>query len=349
MNVIMTLFSSLLYLSLRHSKFVDGFTTSFRNNLRIPFTKHTLHTLNVVKEQISNTHQPPLKVNLLTIHEEELQTLLQSWKQPKYRAKQIIDWVKEKGVSDFDDMNNLPKTLRNLLKDNTTIGTLKLDLEMVSKDGTRKRAYRLHDGQLIESVLMPYEDGRNTACISSQAGCAMACSFCATGQMGFARQLSPDEIYEQVARFSSELRAENKRLSNVVMMGMGEPLANYRNVIDAIKRMNTDLGIGARKITVSTVGIVPNIKKLIEEDIQVRLAVSLHCASEDERSALLPANKRYGGLDTLMETVKEYIDRTNRRVTFEWALIENGTYRGDNGSLTFFEISNIQPLFKNRK
>lgn len=323
--ITMTLFSSLLYASSRHSKFVDGFTTSLRNHhLRMPYAfKHTLHTFKMSQEQISFTKQPPLKINLLTIHEEELQTLLESWKQPKYRAKQIIDWVKEKGVSDFDDMNNLPKSLRNLLKANTTIGTLKLDVEMVSKDGTRKRAYRLHDGQLIESVLMPYEDGRNTACISSQAGCAMACSFCATGQMGFARQLSPDEIYEQVARFSSELRAENKRLSNVVMMGMGEPLANYRNVIEAIKRMNTELGIGARKITVSTVGIVPNIKKLIEEDIQVRLAVSLHSASEEERSALLPANKRYGGLDTLMETVKEYIDRTNRRVTFEWALIEN--------------------------
>lgn len=151
-------------------------------------------------------------------------------------------------------------------------------------------------------------------------------TFCATGQMGFARQLTPDEIFEQVARFSSELKAENKRLSNVVMMGMGEPLANYRNVIEAIKRMNTDLGIGARKITVSTVGIVPNIKKLIDEDIQVRLAVSLHSASEEERSALLPANKRYGGLATLMDTVREYIDKTNRRVTFEWALIENGKF-----------------------
>jgi 23S rRNA (adenine2503-C2)-methyltransferase len=334
MKVIMTLLSSLLYVSsVRRTKFVDGFITSLhRNNLRISNTfKYSIHTLRVAQEQVSIV-QPPLKVNLLTIHEEELETLLQSWKQPKYRAKQIIDWVKEKGVSDFDDMNNLPKSLRTILKENTTIGTLKLDVEMISKDGTRKRAYRLHDGQLIESVLMPYEDGRNTACISSQAGCAMACSFCATGQMGFARQLSPDEIYEQVARFSSELRAENKRLSNVVMMGMGEPLANYRNVIEAIKRMNTDLGIGARKITVSTVGIVPNIKKLIEEDIQVRLAVSLHCASEEERSALLPANKRYGGIDTLMETVKEYIDRTNRRVTFEWALIENGTFRANFGS-----------------
>lgn len=141
--------------------------------------------------------------------------------------------------------------------------------------------------------------------------------------MGFARQLTPDEIFEQVAKFSAELKKENKRLSNVVMMGMGEPLANYKNVMEAIKRMNTDLGIGARKITVSTVGVVPNIRKLMDEDLQVRLAVSLHCSSDEERSQLLPANKRYGGLDELMNTIREYIDTTNRRVTLEWALIEN--------------------------
>lgn len=170
---------------------------------------------------------------------------------------------------------------------------------------------------------MPYEDGRQTACISSQAGCAMGCVFCATGQMGFARQLTPDEIFEQVARFSAELSKDNKRLSNVVMMGMGEPLANYRNVMEAIRRMNSDLGIGARKITVSTVGVVPNIRKLITEDIQIRLAVSLHCSSDEERTQLLPANKRYGGLDELMLAIREYIDTTKRRVTFEWALIEN--------------------------
>jgi len=220
-------------------------------------------------------------------------------------------------------MNNIPKALRSLLETHATIGSLHLDVEVVSKDGTRKRAYKLWDGQLIESVLMPYEDGRQTACISSQAGCAMGCVFCATGQMGFARQLTPDEIFEQVARFSAELSKDNKRLSNVVMMGMGEPLANYRNVMEAIRRMNSDLGIGARKITVSTVGVVPNIRKLITEDIQIRLAVSLHCSSDEERTQLLPANKRYGGLDELMLAIREYIDTTKRRVTFEWALIEN--------------------------
>lgn len=140
--------------------------------------------------------------------------------------------------------------------------------------------------------------------------------------MGFARQLTAEEIFEQVARFANELKADGERLSNVVMMGMGEPLANYRNVIAAIRRMNEELGIGARKITVSTVGVVPNIRKLMDEDLQVRLALSLHCATEEERTALLPANRRYGGLHELMTTIKEYIRVKRQRVTFEWALIE---------------------------
>lgn len=262
------------------------------------------------------------KVNLLTLPLSELETLLKSWGFPTYRGKQIRTRIFSQGITDFDEMNDLPKKLRTILKERATIGSLHLEIEQISQDGTKKRAYKLHDGQMIESVLMPYEDGRRTACISSQAGCAMGCVFCATGQMGFARQLTADEIYEQVARFATELQGEGERLSNVVMMGMGEPLANYRNVVGAIRRMNNELGIGARKITVSTVGVVPNIKKLMNEDIPVRLAVSLHCATDEERTALLPANRRYGGLDELMTTIREYVQTTKKRVTFEWALIE---------------------------
>lgn len=184
------------------------------------------HTSSTLLEMVSSatiettstvSDQPPMKVNLLTIHQSEFEEILSSWGYPKFRAGQILHWVRDKGVRDFDEMNNIPKKLRQTLCDNTTIGSLDLNIEVVSKDGTRKRAYKLWDGQLIESVLMPYEDGRQTACISSQAGCAMGCVFCATGQMGFARQLTPDEIFEQVARFSAELKKENKRLSNVVM------------------------------------------------------------------------------------------------------------------------------------
>jgi len=306
----------------RYSSSIDTSTTHHVDSTNSPSIVSSVET-EPSQSQSQSQSQPPLQINLLTIHQPELEEILASWNQPKYRAKQILTWVHSKGVTQFSQMNNIPKQLRTLLEQHTTIGSLHLELEAVSKDGTVKRAYKLWDGQLIESVLMPYEDGRQTACISSQAGCAMGCVFCATGQMGFARQLTPDEIFEQVARFAAELSKEDKRLSNIVMMGMGEPLANYRNVMEAIRRMNTDLGIGARKITVSTVGVVPNIRKLIQEDIQVRLAVSLHCSSDEERTQLLPANKRYGGLDELMMAIREYIDTTNRRVTLEWALIEN--------------------------
>lgn len=261
-------------------------------------------------------------MNLLTLPLEELEALLKSWGVPAYRARQIHTRIFSQGAADIDEMVELPLKLRTMLKERATVGSLRLEIEQVSQDGTRKRAYKLHDGQVIESVLMPYEDGRRTACISSQAGCAMGCVFCATGQMGFARQLTSEEIYEQVARFASELRGDGERLSNVVMMGMGEPLANYRNVMGAIRRMNDELGIGARRITVSTVGVVPNIKKLMNEDMQVRLALSLHCATDQERTALLPANRRYGGLDELMTTIRGYIRVKKQRVTFEWALIE---------------------------
>lgn len=262
-------------------------------------------------------------INLYTIPKPELEAILQSWGHPKYRADQVWTWIRQ-GVKSVDDMVNLPKKLRQELTDHASFGSLALEFEDVSKDGTRKRAYKLHDGQFIESVLMPYDDGRYTACISSQAGCAMACVFCATGQMGFARQLTPDEIFEQVARFASELAADNGRLSNIVFMGMGEPLANYRNVRTAVNRITDELGIGARKITISTVGVVPNIRKLTDDEEMppVRLAVSLHNANNEARSKLMPANARYGGLDELMASLKNYIDTTGRRITLEWALIE---------------------------
>lgn len=274
-------------------------------------------------------------IRLHTIPKEELETIVVSWGHPKYRAGQILKWVKEQGVDDIDAMNNIPKKLRAQLKEHAAIQSLELDTELVSKDGTKKRVYRLHDGQLIESVLMPYQDGRYTACISSQAGCAQGCVFCATGQMGFSRQLTADEILEQVSIFASELNKEEnndgskksktngRRSMRIVFMGMGEPLANYRNVVEAVHRIQDEIGIGARKITISTVGLVPNIRKLMKDLPQVRLAVSLHCATDEERTALLPANRRNGGLKELMTCLEEYIETTGRRITLEWALIQN--------------------------
>lgn len=320
----------------RRAPFVRPLGSSVTNHRRDEHNR----TQNKTDELISDNEG----LNLSTATHEKLKAVISSWGFPKYRADQVYHWINERGITNTDEMDNIPKNLRQKLSTFTRSHALDLVYEQVSKDGTIKRAYRCQDGQVIESVLMPYEDGRYTACVSSQAGCAQGCVFCATGQMGYSRQLHADEIYEQVARFAYELKQQDKgsvskpthpqgkrnRLSNVVFMGMGEPLANYRNVVAAVRRITTDLGIGARKITISTVGLVPNIRKMFVEDTDmppVRLAVSLHCATDNERTALLPANRRNGGLKELMTTLREYIESTGRRITLEWALIngENDT------------------------
>lgn len=258
--------------------------------------------------------------DLYALTEAALAEKLASIGEPRYRAGQIRRWLYERGAASFDEMTDLPKGLRAKLADEFALGTLIVDAEQVAKDGTIKRLYKLHDGQLVESVLMSYEDGRRTACISSQAGCAMGCVFCATGQMGFARQLTSTEIIEQAALFARELQQKGERLSNVVMMGMGEPFHNYDAVLEAIRRLNKELGIGARHITVSTVGLVPQIRKFADEGIQVTLAISLHAATDEERSALLPINRRYP-LAELIAACRDYVATSGRRISFEWALI----------------------------
>ncbi|MFO7320509.1 MAG: 23S rRNA (adenine(2503)-C(2))-methyltransferase RlmN [Chloroflexota bacterium] len=265
-------------------------------------------------------------INLYALSQDELANLLESWGEPRFRAKQIWSWLYDRRVASFDSMTNLPRALRDRLKAETTLGALDLEVEQTSLDGTVKRLYRLPDGQFIESVLMEYDDDRRTACISSQAGCAMGCVFCATGQMGFARHLSADEIFEQAVRFARDLEARGERLSNVVLMGMGEPFHNYDATLEAVRRLMRDLGIGARHITVSTVGLVPMIRRFADEGLQVRLAVSLHAATDEERSALLPVNRRYP-LKELIGACHYYVEKTGRRITFEWALIagENDT------------------------
>lgn len=265
-------------------------------------------------------------INLYALSQEELKTLLVSWGEQGFRAKQVWDWLYGQRVASIEAMGNLPKPLRERLQREARLGELSLVTEQVSRDGTRKRLYRLQDGQLIESVLMPYDDHRQTACISTQAGCAMGCVFCATGQMGFARQLTPTEIFEQAMIFARELEAEGERLSNVVFMGMGEPFHNYDATIHTVRRLMNDLGIGARHITISTVGLVPQIQRFTEEGLQVTLAVSLHKATDEERTALMPVNKRWN-LDDLISACRAYVDKTGRRMTFEWAAIagENDT------------------------
>jgi 23S rRNA (adenine2503-C2)-methyltransferase len=264
------------------------------------------------------------KTNLYALNEAALIDMLAEWGEPAFRARQIRLWMYEKLVASFDEMTDLSKGLRERLQAETTLGYLKTVAEQSSRDGTVKRLHSLPDGQLIEAVLMPYEDDRQTACISTQAGCAMGCVFCATGQMGFARNLLEEEIVEQAIHFARDLAREGDRLSNVVFMGMGEPFHNYDASIAAVHRLMSDLGIGARHITVSTVGLVPQIRRFADEQLQVRLAISLHAATDEERSALLPVNKRWP-LAELIDACHYYIERTGRRITFEWALIRGKT------------------------
>lgn len=259
-------------------------------------------------------------LNLYTLNLSQLESLLTEWGYPSFRARQVWAWLYEKLVTSFDKMTDLPSALREKLTAEAALGSLIVAAEQTSRDRTVKRVYQLPDGQLIESVLMPYDDDRRTACISTQAGCAMGCVFCATGQMGFARHLTDSEIVEQAIHFAQMLHSEGDRLSNIVFMGMGEPFHNYDNSITAVRRLMAQLGIGARHITISTVGLVPQIRRFADEGLQVRLAISLHAATDEERAALLPINRRYP-LSDLIDACRYFIEKTGRRISFEWALI----------------------------
>jgi 23S rRNA (adenine2503-C2)-methyltransferase len=247
-----------------------------------------------------------------------LQSLLDG--EPSYRVEQVWDGLYGRHV-DLEDITDLPKALRARLAD-ALPAALSLVTERVSDNGdTVKQLWRLHDGRAIESVLMRYRD-RITVCVSTQAGCAMGCGFCATGQAGFDRQLTSGEIVEQVIRGAQRLDAAGGgRVSNVVFMGMGEPLANYDNLWPAIERLHGAVGISARHLTVSTIGIVPGIKRLATESLPVNLAVSLHAANDELRNELVPINRRYP-LTVLAEACRTYLRAKNRRLSFEWALID---------------------------
>ena len=282
------------------------------------------------KPKVLRRKEPPGVFDVGSLDRQALETfVVDDLKQPKFRAKQLREWIYDKGVDDFGNMTNLPAKWRTDMigKGLTVGGTIAgTRAEQVSqRDGTIKRAYELRDGSVIESVLMPYRDGRRTACISSQAGCGMGCTFCATGQMGFSRHLTSAEIFEQASRFSRELRRRGERLSNVVFMGMGEPFRNYDAVIGAARRIMGELGVGARHITISTVGIVPNIKRYADEERSggqplPELAISLHQSDDASRSAIMPVNRKHD-IDELLEACAYYGAKTGRRISFEWALI----------------------------
>ncbi len=262
----------------------------------------------------------PLRVYDLDL--DELESYLTHLDEPSYRAQQVWEWLYVQLADSFEQMTNLPGALRERLAEETTVQLLEVVGTIRSTDGgTRKDLLRLLDGETIEAVLMRYER-RRTACLSTQVGCGMGCPFCATGQMGFRRDLSSGEIVAQAVHFTRVLRHEGDSLTNVVLMGMGEPLANYEASLAAIRRLSHPTGfrLGQRHITLSTVGLVPEIHRLAREELQITLAVSLHAATDDLRNQIVPINRRYP-LDPLFDACADYVEQTGRRISFEWALI----------------------------
>ena len=262
-------------------------------------------------------------IRLLDLEKEELQSLLAVWGEPRYRADQIWGWLYRRFAASPDEMSDLPKSLRARLAEEVHFDLLRPQATLDSSDGhTRKTLFALADGPQIEAVLMGY-DKRRTLCISTQAGCAMGCPFCATGQGGFDRNLSVGEIVAQVLFYARALADEARHVTNIVFMGMGEPLANYAATWAAIRRLNdsTGFGLGARAMTLSTVGLVPAMRRMRHAPEQVGLAVSLHAATDELRDDLVPINRRYP-LDQLMAVCRDYIAATRRRISFEYALMK---------------------------
>jgi 23S rRNA (adenine2503-C2)-methyltransferase len=244
--------------------------------------------------------------------------------QPAYRARQVWQQLYRRLRASPAEMTDLPMDLRRRLDEELEFRPYSRSRLAASRDGsTHKSVYSLGDGSQIETVVMTY-DRRRTACISTQAGCAMACSFCATGQMGFLRNLTSGEIVAQALDAARDLRASSSRLTNIVVMGMGEPFHNYDATLEALDRLNDPDGMrfGSRRITASTVGLVPGIERFAAESRPYQLAVSLHAATDEVRSALVPVNRRYP-LASLMHACREYVQQSRRRLTFEWALIQD--------------------------
>ncbi|HLL55577.1 MAG TPA: 23S rRNA (adenine(2503)-C(2))-methyltransferase RlmN [Myxococcaceae bacterium] len=271
--------------------------------------------------------KPTPKVDLVGLTLEGMKRLLvEELGEKPYRAAQLYRWVQQRGAGAFDEMTDLPKALRETLKERCALGPLEKDLEQRSVDGTIKYRWKTHDGKLIESVYMPSED-RKTLCVSTQAGCAMGCSFCMTATLGLQRNLTPAEIVEQVRAVNREVRRNeqlslDRPLTNLVFMGMGEPLHNFENLKTALQILQSEEGpnFSHRHITVSTVGLVPMIERLGTET-DVKLAISLNASNDEQRSKLMPVNKRWN-IAALLEACRKFPLRQGRRITFEYVLMK---------------------------
>lgn len=259
------------------------------------------------------------KIDICSYSLDELTAFLDDLSQPKYRAKQIYKWLQQ-GIEDFDQMTNIPLSLREILREKCYLATVKIVRRLASKiDETVKYVYELYDGEYIESVLMKYEHGY-TVCISTQVGCRMGCSFCASGIDGLCRNLTPSEMLAQITKAQND---NNIRISNVVMMGMGEPLDNFENSVKFLKLVSSDdgLNIGLRHISLSTSGVVSGIEKLAKYNFPITLSISLHAPNDKIRNSMMRVNKKWN-IEALLKACKEYQKVTTRRISFEYALIE---------------------------
>lgn len=266
---------------------------------------------------------PPMqaKKDIRALTKDELRHFFQENGEQAFRGNQVYEWLWSKGVHSFEQMSNLPKKTREMLENHFVINHINVDVMQRSSDGTIKNAVRLHDGLLVESVLIPTET-RTTACVSSQVGCSLNCTFCATARLKRMRNLLPDEIFDQVRVIDQQSRTFfNRPLSNIVFMGMGEPLMNYNNVLKAIEKITSDEGLGMspKRITLSTSGIPKLIKKMADDQVKFKLAVSLHSAIDDVRTSIMPFNEQFP-LSELREALEYWYRKTKNRITYEYVV-----------------------------
>ncbi|MFT9599216.1 23S rRNA (adenine(2503)-C(2))-methyltransferase RlmN [Mesobacillus sp.] len=260
------------------------------------------------------------KKSIYSLQLEELKDWLKEQGEKPFRAEQIFDWLYKKRAASFEDMSNLPKPLRDKLNEHFVLTTLSTIIQQTSSDGTIKFLFELQDGVSIETVLMRHEYG-NSVCVTTQVGCRIGCTFCASTLGGLKRNLEAGEIVAQVVKVQQALDETDERVSSIVIMGIGEPFDNYDNMLSFLKIMNHDKGmnIGARHITVSTSGIIPKIYQFADENMQINFAISLHAPNTELRSRLMPINRAYK-LPDLMDAVRYYVNKTGRRISFEYGL-----------------------------
>lgn len=263
------------------------------------------------------------KADIRLLEKDAIIAAFEAMNEKAFRGKQVYEWLWKKSATSFTDMTNLSKSLREKMTENFQLLPLALHQSQFSNDGTIKSTFKLHDGHLIEGVLIP-TDNRSTACVSSQVGCSLSCKFCATGYMTRMRNLDPGEIYDQVVLLNkhSIQHLHDRPLSNIVFMGMGEPLLNYKNVMSAIDKITSPegLNISPKRITVSTAGIAKMIKKLADDDVKFNLALSLHAANDAKRNTIMPINEQ-NNIEVLVEALNYFYEKTKGKITFEYVLL----------------------------